>query len=65
MSEIESIIEVMRLVRVLTELAENAIDAATSENPQRVQDILPPQLETSIAKLRAEIEAHQKFGPRT
>ncbi len=64
MNEVEYIVEIIRLVRVLSELAEKAIDAATSENPQRVQDVLPTQLETSIAKLRAEIEAHQKFGPR-
>lgn len=61
----KSIIEIIRLIRVLSELVGTAIEAATSENPDRVQDVLPAQLETSIAKLRAEIEAHQKFGPRT
>lgn len=61
----KTIVEVIRLIRVLSELVGTAIEAATSENPDRVQDVLPEQLETSIAKLRADIEAHQKFGTRT
>jgi len=63
-NEIEAVAEALRLIRVLGELAASAFEAATSENPERVQDVLPAQLHTSIAKLRAEIEAIQKFGPR-
>lgn len=57
-------IEIVKLVRTLTELIEDLVKAASGPNPARVQDILPPSLETSIAKLRAEIEAQRKFGPR-
>jgi hypothetical protein len=64
MNEAALVLEILRLIRVLGALIEEVIVAATSGNPQRVQDILPPTLETSIAKLRAEIEAQQKFGPR-
>jgi hypothetical protein len=59
-----TVLEVLRLVRVLGELAEDVVKASTSENPGRVQDVLPDTLATSIAKLRAELEAQQKFGPR-
>lgn len=67
MSAIEAINaakEVIGLIGTLSELASKAIAAATSPEPKRVQEILPPQLQTSIAKLRAELEAHEKFGPR-
>ncbi|MGL4258007.1 MAG: hypothetical protein ACRCSL_16860 [Microbacterium sp.] len=60
-----TILEVLRLIRVLGELVEDVVKAASSENPGRVEDVLPATLETSIAKLRAEIEAARKFGPRT
>lgn len=65
MNELQTIAEIAKLVRVLGELIADVIAAATSENPARVQDVLPPTLETSIAKLRAEIEAARKFGART
>lgn len=57
--------EILKLVALLVDLVKEVIAAAASPNPSRVQDVLPPQLETSIAKLRAEIEATKKFGPRT
>lgn len=60
----QTVLEILALIRVLGELVADVVKAATSENPGRVEDVLPPSLETSIAKLRAEIEAQQKFGPR-
>lgn len=59
-----TVVEILKLARALAELGEKAMEAAMSENPKRVEDIVPATLETSIAKLRAEIEAVQKFGPR-
>lgn len=44
---------------------QEVIAAASSPNPSRVQDVLPPTLETSLARLRADLEAAKKFGPRT
>lgn len=64
MNELATIAEIAKLVRVLGELLADVIAAATSPNPSRVQDVIPASLETSIAKLRAEIEAARKFGPR-
>lgn len=60
----EIIVEILKLIQTLGSLVEDIIKAAASENPARVQDIVPLQLETSIAKLRADIEALRKFGPR-
>lgn len=65
MNAAQTVLEILALIRVLGELVADVIKAANSENPARVEDVLPPSLETSIAKLRAEIEAQQKFGPRT
>lgn len=59
-----TVIEILKLARALTELGEKVVEAAMSENPKRVEEIFPATLETSIAKLRAEIEAVQKFGLR-
>lgn len=59
------VLEILRLIRVLGELVEDVLKAASSESPGRVEDVLPATLETSIAKLRAEIEAARKFGPRS
>lgn len=59
------ILEILSLIRVLGELVADVVKVATSENPGRVEDVLPATLETSIAKLRAEVEAARKFGPRT
>ncbi len=61
---LETVAEIAKLTGALSELAERIIAAATSENPSRVQDVLPPQLETSIVKMRADIEAAKKFGER-
>lgn len=60
-----TVAEALKLIVLLTELVKNAIDAATSENPSRVQDVIPDTLQTSIARLTAELEAAKKFGPRT
>jgi len=60
----QTVLEILALIRALGELVADVIKAASSENPGRIEDVLPPTLETSIAKLRAEIEAQQKFGPR-
>jgi len=59
----QTVLEILALIRALGELVADVIKAASSENPGRIEDVLPPTLETSIAKLRAEIEAQQKFGP--
>ena len=56
--------EILKLVALLLELVKDVIAVASSENPSRVQDVLPPTLETSIAKLRVDLEAAKKFGPR-
>ena len=64
MNEANLVLEILRQIRVLGELVEDVVKAATSENPSRVQDVIPATLETSIARLRAEIEAQRKFGPR-
>lgn len=61
---LETVAEIAKLTGALAELAERIIAAAASENPSRVQDVLPPQLETSIVKMRADIEAAKKFGER-
>lgn len=65
MNAAQTVLEILRLIRVLGELVEDVVKAASSENPGRVEDVLPATLETSIAKLRAEVEAARKFGPRT
>lgn len=57
-------LEILKVIALLSELVTDVVKAATSENPSRVQDILPATLETSIARLRAELEAARKFGPR-
>lgn len=62
MNEAALVLEILRLIRVLGALIEEVIVAATSDNPSRVQDVLPPTLETSIAKLRAEIERSGSSG---
>jgi len=59
------ILEILSLIRVLGELVADVVKVASSENPGRVEDVLPTSLETSIAKLRAEIEAQRKFGSRS
>lgn len=64
-SEASLVLEILRLIRVLGDLVSDVVKAATSENPGRVEDVVPATLETSIAKLRAEIEAQQKFGSRS
>lgn len=61
----KQVADILRLIVLLTELVKSAVDAATSENPSRVQDVLPETLETSIARLTAELEAAKKFGQRT
>lgn len=60
----ETVLEVLKLIRLLGELVNDVVAAAQSENPSRVQDVLPPQLQTSIARFNAELEAVKKFGPR-
>lgn len=60
----KQVADILRLIVLLTELVKSAVDAATSENPSRVQDVLPETLETSIARLTAELEAAKKFGQR-
>lgn len=65
MNAAQTVLEILRLIRVLGELVEDVVKVASSENPGRVEDVLPATLETSIAKLRAEVEAARKFGPRT
>lgn len=65
MNAAQTVLEILRLIRVLGELVEDVVKAASSENPGRVEDVLPATLETSIVKLRAEVEAARKFGPRT
>jgi hypothetical protein len=64
-SEASLVLEILRLIRVLGDLVSDVVKAATSENPGRVEDVVPATLETSIAKLRAEIEAQQKFESRS
>lgn len=59
-----TVADALKLIVLLTELVKNAIEAATSENPSRVQDVIPDTLQTSIARLAAELEAAKKFGPR-
>lgn len=65
MNAAQTVLEILRLIRVLGDLVEDVVKAASSENPGRVEDVLPATLETSIAKLRAEVEAARKFRPRT
>jgi hypothetical protein len=60
----DTVREALRLIVLLTELVKTAVDASTSENPSRVEDVIPETLRTSIAKLNAELEAAKKFGPR-
>ena len=60
----EQVTDILRLIALLTELAKSAIDAATSENPSRVQDVLPETLEMSIARLTNELEAARNLATR-
>ena len=65
MSPIPSLVlEILKLINALGSLVEDVVKAAASENPSRVQDVVPATLETSITKLRTDIEARKKFGDR-
>lgn len=61
----KQVADILRLIVLLTELVKSAVEAATSPNPSRVEDVIPETLETTIAKLTADIEAAKKFGPRS
>jgi len=60
----EQITDILRLVALLTELAIDVAKAIATGDVTRVEAVLPATLETSLAKMRADLEAAKKFGPR-
>jgi hypothetical protein len=60
----EQITDILRLVALLVELATDVAKAIATGDVTRVEAVLPQTLETSLAKLRADLEAVKKFGPR-
>lgn len=62
MDDVQSI---LRAAGSLVELGATVIAAISSaDDPKRVQDVLPPTLLTTLARLNAELEAQKKFAPQ-
>ena len=60
----EQITDILRLVALLVELATDVAKAIATGDPTRVEAVLPTTLETTLARVRSDLEAAQKFGPR-
>ena len=62
---LEDVQTILRTAAALVELGGTVIAAVTdATEPKHVQDVLPPTLLTSLARLNAELEAAKRFGPR-
>lgn len=53
---------IMSFVGELAKLITLLVNAATTKKVKRVAEVLPPELLTTVAKARADLEALEKFG---
>lgn len=60
--KLDSIVDAIQSIGSLVELVRYAVEAMKRGQPERVADIIPEQLRTSIARAVAEARAREKFG---
>lgn len=53
------------VVAALISIAKAIADALINGEPERVEEILPGELRTTIVKRAKDLEADAKFGPRS
>ena len=60
--KLDAIVDAMQSIGSLVELVKYAVEAVRRGEPERVADIIPAQLRTSIARAVAEAKAREKFS---